>query len=94
MKASTSAERKTRMTTSDNAIVFGVFRDRALAKQAIDELRHAGFRDDEIRLVGESAGTGGLLNHVASTITGRDTNDQQFPGDLVNKGVPPDEVNY
>ena len=82
------------MTTTDNTHVFGVFRDRALANEAIDELRHAGFRDDEIRLVGESAGTGGLLSHVASTITGRDTNDEQFLENLENKGVSPDEVNY
>ncbi|HYX51689.1 MAG TPA: YsnF/AvaK domain-containing protein [Ktedonobacteraceae bacterium] len=82
------------MATSDNAIVFGVFRDRALAKQAIDELRHAGFRDDEIRLVGGTTGTGGLLNHVASTITGHDPNEGQFPEDIESKGVPSDEVNY
>ena len=82
------------MATSDNAIVFGVFRDRALAKQAIDELRHAGFRDDEMRLMGETAGTGSLLNHLASTFVGHDASDGQLSEDLINKGVSPDEVNY
>ena len=82
------------MATSDNAIVFGVFRDRALAKQTIDELRHAGFRDDEMRLMGETAGSGGLLNHLAGTFVGHDTSDGQLSEDLISKGVPPDEVNY
>jgi uncharacterized protein (TIGR02271 family) len=82
------------MATSDHAIVFGVFRDRALAKQAIDELRHVGFRDDEIRIVGEATGAGGLLNHLTSTFVGHDADDGQFPGELVSKGIPTDEVNY
>lgn len=94
LETETSAERKARMSGSENAIVFGVFRDRSLAKRAIDELRHVGFRNDEIRLVGETAGTGGLLNHVASTIAGYDADNGQFPQDLTSKGVPIDEVNY
>jgi Domain of unknown function (DUF2382) len=94
MTTETSAERKIRMATSDNAIVFGVFRDRPLAKQTIDELRHAGFRDDEMRMMGETAGTGSLLDHLAGSLVGHDANDGQLSEDLISKGVPPDEVNY
>jgi len=82
------------MATSDNAIVFGVFRDRTLARRAIDALRHAGFRDDEIRLAGEAGGSGGLLDHLASTLVGHHTTDGNFPDELVSKGIPEDEADY
>ena len=36
------------MATDDRSTVVGVFEDRALAQRAIDELRFAGFTDDQI----------------------------------------------
>ncbi len=47
------------MATTESPVKLGVFRDRALAEQAVEELRHAGFRDDEIRVWGQGAPTGG-----------------------------------
>src|SRR2546421_11103041 len=41
-------ERSTHMATDDRSTVVGVFEDRALAQRAIDELRFAGFTDDQI----------------------------------------------
>lgn len=36
------------MATADSSTIVGVFEDRAFAQRAIDELRFAGFRDDQI----------------------------------------------
>ncbi len=36
------------MAVNEHPTVVGVFRDRTLAEQTIQELRHAGFRDDQI----------------------------------------------
>ena len=82
------------MPTTESPIVVGVFRDHALAEQAIDELRHAGFRDDEIRLAGQTARAGGLLDHLASTLVGHEAADGRLPDELVSKGIPQDEADY
>ena len=63
------------MTTTDQPLIVGVFRDRALAKQAIEELRHVGFRDDEILVNGHEARAGGFIDHLASTLTGQEAPD-------------------
>ena len=82
------------MATTERPIVLGVFRDRALAKQAIDELRHAGFRDDEISVDGHAARAGGLLDHLANTLTGHEAADGKLSDELVSKGVPENEADY
>lgn len=82
------------MATMERPIAVGVFRDRALAKQAIDELRHTGFRDDEISVDGHAAGTGGLLDHLASTLMGQHATDGNFSDELMSKGIPGDEADY
>jgi len=45
------------MTTSEQSTVLAVFADRDRANQAIDDLRHAGFSYNEIRLVEHGAGS-------------------------------------
>jgi len=82
------------MATSEHPIVVGVFRDRALAKQAIDELRHVGFRDDEISVDGHASRAGGLIDHLASTLMGHETGDGRLTDELVSKGVPQNEADY
>jgi uncharacterized protein (TIGR02271 family) len=82
------------MAITESSIVVGIFRDRSLAQQAIDELRHAGFRDDQVRLAGQTAPTGGLLDHLASALSGKEAIDGELPDELVNKGVPQDEADY
>jgi uncharacterized protein (TIGR02271 family) len=82
------------MATTERPIVLGVFRDRALAKQAIDELRHAGFRDDEISVDGQAARAGGLIDHLASMLTGHEAGDGKLSDELVSKGVPENEASY
>jgi len=39
------------VTTTQRAVVVGVFQDRGRAEQAVADLRHAGFRDDQISYV-------------------------------------------
>jgi uncharacterized protein (TIGR02271 family) len=75
-------------------MVLGVFRDGALAKQAIDDLRHAGFRDDEISVDGHAARAGSLIDHLASTLTGHEAENGVFSDGLVGKGVPENEADY
>ena len=80
------------MATTDQPIAVGVFRDRTLAKRAIEELRHMGFRDDEIWVDGSRAG--GLIDHLASTLTGQEAADGRLADELVSKGMPEDEADY
>jgi uncharacterized protein (TIGR02271 family) len=82
------------MATTQRPIAVGVFRDRALAKQAIDELRHAGFRDDEISVDGHAARAGSLLDHLASTFTGQRAEDGKLVDELVRKGMPENDASY
>jgi uncharacterized protein (TIGR02271 family) len=82
------------MATTESPIVVGIFHDRTLADQAIGELRRAGFRDDQVRLAGQAAPVGGLLDRLASTLSGHEATDGRLPDELVSKGVPEDEAGY
>jgi uncharacterized protein (TIGR02271 family) len=75
-------------------MIVGIFRDHALADQAVSELRHAGFRGDQIRFAGQGPVAGGLLDHVASTLAGRDNANGRLANQLVSNGVPADEADY
>src|SRR5438067_1415826 len=39
------------MTPKDNRVVVGVFQDRTMAERAVEQLKNAGFRDDQIGFV-------------------------------------------
>jgi len=80
------------METTESPIVVGVFRERALAEQAIDELRHAGFRDDQIRYSGKGAMAGGLLETLMSKFSGQ--GDGSVFDALTEQGIPEDEIEY
>ena len=82
------------MATTERPIAVGVFRDRALAKQAIDELRHTGFRDDEISVDGHATRAGSLIDHLASTFTGQGAVDGKLSDELVSKGVAENDAHY
>src|SRR5947209_15959771 len=79
------------MDTTESPIVVGAFRERALAEQAIDELRRAGFRDDEIRYSGKGA-KGGLLETLVNKFSGQE--DEGIFDTLARQGMPKDEVEY
>ncbi|OLB58288.1 MAG: hypothetical protein AUG45_06670 [Ktedonobacter sp. 13_1_20CM_3_54_15] len=80
------------METTESPIVVGVFRERALAEQAVDELRHAGFRDDQIRYSGKGAMAGGLLETLMSKFSGQ--GDGSVFDALTEQGIPKDELEY
>ena len=80
------------METTESPIVVGVFRERALAEQAVDELRHAGFRDDQIRYSGKGAMAGGLLETLMSKFSGQ--GDGSVFDALTEQGIPKDEIEY
>lgn len=82
------------MKTTESPVVVGVFRDRALARQAIDELRHAGFRDDEINLLGQGTSAGGLVDIIVSKFSGQENTNDHLYDDLVTHGVPEEEAHY
>jgi hypothetical protein len=50
--------------TTRRATVIGVFTDRGQAQAAVDDLRQAGFRDDQVGLVSRTADTGGTTTHA------------------------------
>jgi uncharacterized protein (TIGR02271 family) len=83
--------RRSRMTTTQQVVV-GVFDDRSQAEQAVNELRQAGFSDDQIRYSGHGASSGGILETLKSLFTGQDTG--RVYDDLVNLGVSADDANY
>jgi stress response protein YsnF len=80
------------METTESPIVVGVFRERALAEQAVDELRHAGFRDDQIRYSGKGAMAAGLLETLMSKFSGQ--GDGSVFDALTEQGIPEDEIEY
>jgi len=80
------------MAITESPIVVGIFRDRALANQAIDELRHAGFRDDEISLAGQKPGN--LLDNLAERHSGQVAANDRLHEKLVSKGISEEEANY
>jgi len=80
------------MEQTDPSFAIGVFHDRALAKQAIDELRHAGFRDDQIWLPGSESSTGGFLDGFVHRLVGEDHH--QSLDTLAEQGLSPSDVEY
>lgn len=66
------------MSTTERQVMVGVFEDENHAKRAIDELRSIGFSDDQVAIAAREGG------FVAQCIL----------DNLVNLGVPEEEVNY
>ncbi len=77
------------METTESPFVVGIFRDHALAEQAIDELRHAGFRNDQIWSAGQG---GGLLTSLKSRLAGSEN--EALEDRLIEEGVPDEDAQY
>src|SRR5437764_3516215 len=86
-----SSERRTRMTTTPQAVI-GVFQDHSQAEQAVDELLRAGFGNDQIHYSGHGASTAGILDTLKSLFTGQQSG--KVYHDLVELGVSPDDASY
>ncbi len=83
------------MAMTEESMVIGVFRDHALAERAIDELRHAGFRNDQINLLGHTSGNalGGVLNLFSRKNTSPDTV-AAAPNELASSGIAQGDMSF
>lgn len=74
------------MSPNEQSTIIGVFVNRDSANQAIDNLRHAGFSYDQIRLV--QNGTNNFVEDVKSLFTGQTTASTDSAQDWMRIGVP------
>lgn len=84
-----------RMAITEESMVIGVFRDHALAEKAMDGLRHAGFRNDQINLLGHTSGNalGGIMNFFSPKSTTPDTV-AAAPNELASSGIPQEDMSF
>lgn len=84
------------MAANQHSPVVGVFRDRALAEQTVQELLHAGFREDQIQFFDSSSGAGGILSAIKNTFTGQENDkaDNDAFNTMLHLGVPKEEAQY
>lgn len=80
------------MTTTALSTVIGVFPTLDQAEKAIDELRHAQFSYDRIRLV--ERGTGGFTDTLKGLFTGQGSVASNTTDDLIKMGMPDYEAQH
>jgi hypothetical protein len=73
-------------TTMERSTMIAVFADRDQANQAIDNLRHAGYSYDQIRLVQHGANS--FVENLKSLFTGQTTTTTDSADDWIRIGVP------
>ncbi len=83
------------MAMTEESMVIGVFRDHALAERAIDELRHAGFRNDQINLLGHTSGNarGGIMSLFSRKNDTPDTT-AAAPNELATSGIAQEDMPF
>ncbi len=83
------------MAMTEESMVIGVFRDHALAERAIDELRHAGFRNDQINLLGHTSGNalGGIMSLFSRKNDTPDTT-AAAPNELASSGIAQEDMPF
>ncbi len=80
-------------TTTEQSMMISVFADRDQANLAIDNLRHAGYSYDQIRLV--ERGSNSFVESIKSLFTGQSTATTNSPDDWMRIGVPEQDArNY
>src|SRR5947207_15511296 len=81
------------MPTNEQSTIIAVFVNRDQANQAIDNLRHAGFSYEQIRLV--EHGTNSFVETLKSLFTGQTTATTNSADDWMRIGVPEQDAhNY
>ena len=81
------------MPTNEQSTIIAVFVNRDQANQAIDNLRHAGFSYEQIRLV--EHGTNSFVESLKSLFTGQTTATTNSADDWMKIGVPEQDAhNY
>jgi hypothetical protein len=82
----------TTTATTPLSTVIGVFLDHDQANSAIDELRHASFGYDRIRLV--EHGTGGFVDTLKGMFTGQASMASSTADSLIKMGMPDYEAQH
>ncbi len=84
------------MAMTEESMVIGVFRDHALAEQAMNELRHAGFRNDQINLLGHTSGNarGGIMNLFSRKNDNLPDTVAAAPNELVSSGIAQEDIPF
>src|SRR5258708_6456792 len=80
-------------TMSSTSTIVGVFRDRATAEQAMEELQNTGFDRDQIRYAGPGT-VGSFLDDIKSLFTGPNASGSVLANDLSNMGLSDEEARY
>jgi uncharacterized protein (TIGR02271 family) len=83
------------MTTKDrtNTTVVAIFPDDAQARQSIEALHRAGYREDQITYSGHAAASGGWLANLKSFFTGEDASTTSGAyRDMINMGMPEEDA--
>ncbi len=80
-------------TTNEHSTLIAIFADHEQANQSIDNLRHAGYGYDQIRLV--ERGTNSFVENLKSLFTGQTTTTTNSADDWTRIGVPEQDAhNY
>src|SRR5437868_10445756 len=80
------------MTTSEYATMIAVFVNHDQANQAIDNLRHAGYSYEQIRLVEHGANS--FVESLKSLFTGQSTATTNSADDWMRIGVPEQDAHH
>jgi hypothetical protein len=88
-------KRRTHMAINHRTNVVGVFRDRAMAEQAMQALANAGFDPGNIRFSSTGAGTGGgFLEGIRSLFVAPTASESDITNDLSQMGLTNEEARY
>ena len=80
------------MSTNEQSTLVAVFVNRDQANQAIDNLRHAGFSYDQMRLV--QNGTNSFMEDLKSLFRGQSTASTNSADDWMRIGVPEQDAQH
>lgn len=80
------------MTTNEHSTMIAVFVNRDQANQAIDNLRHAGYGYEQIRLV--ERGNNSFAESLKSLFTGQSTATTNSADDWMRIGVPEQDAHH
>lgn len=80
------------MEMQENPVVIGVFGDTTQAERGIAELRHAGFRDDQIHFLGHESS--GFFDTLREKLAGHETSSAGTADTLEALGIPQEEAAF
>ncbi|GAC1654011.1 MAG: hypothetical protein NVS4B12_25960 [Ktedonobacteraceae bacterium] len=81
------------MSVTQSSAIVGVFRDRAIAEQAMDALYNAGFTHEQVRYSAPGS-SGGFFEDLKSLFSGSSTDNGSVANDLTDMGLSDEEAHY